>query len=272
MMSTTAAVSTLSIATLSVPEERVTQGTLHIQPLEPLSRDLVPNTLSAQPLVKPDDEQLKQSETHALVASPSGLVSIGASEGEGKPSLLKSNAVAIKGVAVTKQMLQKSAMNSVYPPTNRKRCTYPWPVTAEVEASLCDKIHDLWTIHIEKDGALRGGRRELRELRAKLGQHLSEYKKLLVGTGRGGKWSEFLRVAKIPKATADRYVNKWELAHSPKTGNLLSEDIHEPSTDTIVALVKKLKPQLLRKLTTPDSISLFLAELAVALESSPNAS
>lgn len=263
-MSATAAVSTLSIVTLSVPEQSITQGTVQTQSLEPLSCAPVPDTLSSQLMVTPDDEQLGQSETNAWVVTPNGLVSIGASEGA--PSLLKSNALTLKGVVGKKQMLQKSATSSGNAPVKRKRYTYPWPETAELEATLCDEIHDLWSIHDEKNGALRGGRRELKELRAKLGQHLSEYKKLLVGSGRGGKWSQYLRQAKIPKSSADRYVTNWEMAHSPKTGNVLSEEITEPSTETIAALVKKLKPQIVRALTTPDSISLFLAELEAELK------
>jgi len=222
----------------------------------------VQNTLSAQPLVTHDDEQLSQSETHALVVSPGG---IGASEGT--PLRSKPNAVAPKDVVVTKQLSQQSPTSPGNHPAKRKRFVYQaTPEGAAAEEGLCDEIHDLWSIHNEKDGALRGGRRELKELRAKLGQHLSEYKKLLVRTGRGGKWSKFLRYAEIPKATADRYVSKWELAHSPKTDNLLTEEITASSTETVAALVKKLKPQLLRTLTTPDSISLFLEELATALK------
>ena len=264
-MSATAAVSTLSIATLLVPEQSITQRTVQIQPPEPPSCALVPNTLSAQPLVTHDHEQLSQSETHVPVVSPGGPVPIGASEGT--PSRSKPNAVAPKDVVVTKQLVQQSTTSPGKHPAKRKRFVYQaTPEGAEAEASLCDEIHDLWTIHIEKDGALRGGRRELKELRAKLDQHLSEYKKLLVRTGRGGKWSKFLRYAEIPKATADRYVNKWELAHSPKTCKLLTEEIAAPSTETVSMLVKKLKPQLVLKLTTPDSISLFLTELAAALK------
>jgi hypothetical protein len=264
-MSATAAVSTLSIATLLVPEERVTQGAVQIQPLEPLSRDLVPNTLSAQPLVTHDHEQLSQSETHALVVSPGGLVPIGAPEGT--PSRSKPNAVAPKDVVVTKQLVQQSTTSPGKHPAKRKRFVYQaTPEGAEAEASLYEEIEGLWSIHKEKDGALRGGRRELKELGAKLGPYLSEYKKILVGSGRGGKWSEFLRELKIPKATADRYVNKWELAQAPKAGNVLNEEITEPSTETIAALVKKLKPQIVRALTTHHSISLFLAELEAELK------
>jgi hypothetical protein len=56
----------------------------------------------------------------------------------------------------------------------------------------------LCSIHKEKDEALRGGHRELDEVRVKLGKHLSEYKQILVGSGRSGKWSKLPRVAKIP--------------------------------------------------------------------------
>jgi hypothetical protein len=36
--------------------------------------------------------------------------------------------------------------------------------------------------------------------------------------------------------------------------------------DEIVEMVKKLKPKLVRQLTTPDSVNLFIAELGAALE------
>ena len=53
---------------------------------------------------------------------------------------------------------------------------------------------------------------------------------------------------------------------------LLTEEVPPPRTDTINALVAKLRPKLIRVLTTPEAIAEFMATLAVSLGDSKSLS
>jgi hypothetical protein len=76
----------------------------------------------------------------------------------------------------------------------------------QAETVLVGQISQLWSSQRKKTSSLRHSRRELDKLRSDLSEKLFDYKKVLVRTGRGGKWTEFLRQQNIPRATADRYV------------------------------------------------------------------
>jgi hypothetical protein len=104
-----------------------------------------------------------------------------------------------------------------------------------------------------------------------LAERLHTYKDFLARTGRGGKWTEFLRQANISRTTADRYVEKWKLSTSPKPEKRPSGAFNEPSKEEIADVVKKLRPRLVRVLTT-NSVAQFLTELAAALQPSTSAS
>jgi hypothetical protein len=134
------------------------------------------------------------------------------------------------------------------------------------ESALAGEIKELWTSQKGKSSSLRRSRVELEKLRNKLAERLHAYKQLLAHTGRAGKWTDFLRQENIPRATADRYVEKWKLSKSPKPEKRLTEAFPAPSKEEIAQLVKKLTPKLERVLTTPDSIALFMADLAAALQ------
>jgi hypothetical protein len=115
-------------------------------------------------------------------------------------------------------------------------------------------------------------RAERGALRLSLGERLDEYKRLLIRTGRDGKWMAFLRELDIPKTTAERYVTKWKLSNLPKPVNRPTGSIYEPSEEDITALVKKVTSKAGRVLTTPESVGLFMAELAAALQHSETVS
>jgi hypothetical protein len=135
------------------------------------------------------------------------------------------------------------------------------------EVALVGEIQQLWSSHSLRAREMRKTRAEMKDYRNKLAERLSQYKDLLAHTGRSGKWTEFLRQGNIPRATADRYVKKWELSKSPKPEKRLTEAFPAPSKEEIAQMVKKLTPKLERVLTTPDSIALFMADLAAALKS-----
>jgi hypothetical protein len=136
------------------------------------------------------------------------------------------------------------------------------------ETALADEIKELWSSQKRKGASLRRSRVELETLRSSLPERLHTYKDLLARTGRGGKWTEFLRQANISRTTADRYVEKWKLSTSPKAEKRPSGAFNEPSKEEITDMVKKLRPKLVRVLTTPDSVALFMTELVAALQPS----
>jgi hypothetical protein len=136
------------------------------------------------------------------------------------------------------------------------------------ETALADEIKDLWSSQKRKSASLRRSCVDLETLRNSLAERLHTYKDLLVRTGRNGKWTEFLRQENIPRATADRYVKKWKLSKSPKPEKRLTEAFPAPSKEEIARMVKKLAPKLERVLTTPDSVALFMTDLAAALQPS----
>jgi hypothetical protein len=137
---------------------------------------------------------------------------------------------------------------------------------AHQETALADEIKELWSSQKGKMSSIRRSRVELEKLRNKLAERLYEYKHLLARTGRGGKWTEFLRQEGIPRASADRHVEKWKLSKFPEPEKRLTEASNGPSKEEIAQMVKKLTPKLARVLTTPDSIALFMTELAAALQ------
>jgi hypothetical protein len=140
----------------------------------------------------------------------------------------------------------------------------------ERESALVGSIVALWSSQHKKGSFLRKTRDDLASLRRSLAQGLHDYKKLLARTGRGGKWTEFLRQNNIPRASADRYVKRWERELAPMPESSSSDAFKVPTKEEIAGLIKKLKPRLIGVLTTPDSVAQFMAELAVALK--PNES
>ncbi len=134
------------------------------------------------------------------------------------------------------------------------------------ETLLEEQITELWSSQERKHNSLRRSRAELTTLRNSLAERLHELKHLLARTGRSGKWAEFLRRENIPRATANRYVEKWKQLLDPKPDKRLTEPFPTPSKEEITQMVKKLKLRLEHRLTTPDSVALFMAELAAALQ------
>jgi hypothetical protein len=134
------------------------------------------------------------------------------------------------------------------------------------ETALADEITELWSSQKRKSLSLRRSRHELETMRISLSNRLYEYKHLLARTGRGGKWTEFLREQNIPRTTADRYVEKWKRSTSPNLEKRTDGAINGPTKEEIAQMVKKLTPKLVLRLTTPDSVNLFMAELGSALQ------
>jgi len=162
--------------------------------------------------------------------------------------------------------------STVKAPTNEPGKAFDSPLVPTAnqadEGSLVKLISELWSAHSLRNSEVRQSRGQLRAVRLELGKELFRYKELLADTGRGGKWTPFLRDRKIPRATADRYVLAWAEAQKPAAENRLSEAISPPTGDEIAALVKKTSAKLLKSLVTPDSRQQFLDGLALAFEQS----
>ena len=159
---------------------------------------------------------------------------------------------------------------AVPPPTPGGEAAEDLKMTEE-ERVTTSEIIILWAKHNKQNASVKKSSKELKETRIKLGAYLYQLKNLLAKTGRNGRWTSFLEGAVIARATADRYVESHKRFLDRKNGNRLTEAISVPAEDEIKEMVAKLTPRLVRVLTTPESISDFLREMAAALQPSVTA-
>jgi hypothetical protein len=113
--------------------------------------------------------------------------------------------------------------------------------SAEEEA-LHGDIRELWSSTQFRAEQIRR-MKERSDFRIKLAERLHRYKALLVGSGRSGKWSGFLRDIDMPRATADRYVQRWEQSLESAKENCLSESISPPTADDIAKMVGEVEAE-----------------------------
>jgi hypothetical protein len=154
------------------------------------------------------------------------------------------------------------------------------PDGSEEEAAVKRHITSLWADHekkmtsltktetslIKTKDSIRATKEELTLMRAELGKHFFELKKLLAKPGCKGGWAEFLRDEDIPRATADRYAKSHKRLLGGNEGKRLTEAISTPTGAQVKKMVEKLAPRLVRALPTPDSITQFLREMTAALQ------
>lgn len=133
------------------------------------------------------------------------------------------------------------------------------------ESVLTDQIVQLWQVHCDYQTSIKHKTQEFRSLRAELGKQLAEMKQVLVKPGRNGQWSAFLKEHQIPRATADRLVQKYERSLHPHA-NCLSEQLTEPSEEEIHKLFFKVFPKLRRVLRTPQSLYRFVDLLTLSCD------
>jgi hypothetical protein len=135
----------------------------------------------------------------------------------------------------------------------------------ETEVKLTSEIRSLWTAHQTSTATAKRTKEELEDLRFDLGLKLREMKSILVRTGRSGGWSAYLRSHALPRASAERYIKQYEAIFNPEK-NRLTDTLSEPTDDDVRRLVRSLLPRLRKILTTPDSVSLFVGEVARQLQ------
>jgi hypothetical protein len=134
----------------------------------------------------------------------------------------------------------------------------------ETEQRLATQIGELWSVHNQAQAAAAQSKEYLSEIRHQLGERLCEVKKLVARPGRGGGWSAFLAAQGIPRASADRYVQRYEKTLHPDS-NCLDESIE--STELAVRkLFAAVWPRLRRVITSKEALDLFIHELTTAYD------
>jgi hypothetical protein len=130
----------------------------------------------------------------------------------------------------------------------------------DVEARLKSEIASLWSAHRLTEATAKHSKEELKTMRLDLGQKLCQMKSILARTGRSGGWAAYLRSQDLPRATAERYIDRHEALLNPDTKRV-TETIPEPDEEDVRRLVRHLLPRLRRVLTTSSWLQWFLAEL-----------
>jgi hypothetical protein len=139
------------------------------------------------------------------------------------------------------------------------------PTEVEVENKLHSEILSLWIGHQVGKAVANRSNEELKTLRLGLGLKLYQMKSILARTGRGGGWAAYLRANALPRATANRLVDRHETSLKTETKGL-SEAIPETTAEDVRRLVRTLLPRLRRILTSPEWVEWFCAEVAFRLE------
>ncbi|NYF53920.1 hypothetical protein [Tunturiibacter gelidoferens] len=222
------------------------------------SRGTISQSNQTPPLVS---EKCKQSSVSGGRGERADIVGTNT---EPVPSLNSASIATMASATENSETHQPEMLQS----ENDSESTSEGPPGDEVvqEAALETQITELWSSHERKNNALRRNRGELATLRNSLGERLFELKQLHARPGRSGRWAAFLRRENIPRATANRYVERWKVSIDPKPEKRLTESFTSPSNEEITQMVRKLKPKLNRRLTSPESVALFMIELAAALQ------
>jgi hypothetical protein len=144
----------------------------------------------------------------------------------------------------------------------------PASIDTETEAKLTSEITKLWDDRKNGNVAVRRTRAELKALRLALAGKLHAMKLTLVGTGRGGGWASYLRLQRIPVASADRLVAVHEAPLAPPQKKVLTEELSEPTVDQVRQMAQKLLPKLCKTLTTAELAFAFIDEIFWNIEAS----
>ena len=128
------------------------------------------------------------------------------------------------------------------------------------QTEIGEAVTNLWSAHLTAKNRARATNVELRTIRAKLGEQLSEMKNILVKPGRDGQWSGFLREHNIPRASADRLVARHLRSLDPNA-NCATEEVSEPTEEEIQKLFVIVWPKLRRTLRSRKSVELFVSLL-----------
>jgi len=130
------------------------------------------------------------------------------------------------------------------------------------EQYLTEQIDELWLAHQTYNSAIRSQKSQVRSVDATLSEMLFTMKAVLARPGRCGGWSEFLRERRIPRASADRLVARYQRSLGEE--NCLTVAITEPTEEDVQRFFSVVWPRLHKKLTTGESVYWFITDLVVA--------
>ena len=82
------------------------------------------------------------------------------------------------------------------------------------------EILQYWDAHLHYQGSMKETNQKAREVRQHLGKLLFHLKQVLAKPGRLGQWSSFLKEHRIPRATADRLVTRYQHSLDPDANRL----------------------------------------------------
>ncbi|MGD0694787.1 MAG: hypothetical protein ABSB82_08015 [Terriglobia bacterium] len=130
------------------------------------------------------------------------------------------------------------------------------------EPKPADEIAQLWTVHVQAKGVVRKTREEMKAVRQRLSERLSEIKPLLVRPGRSGQWSAWLKERGISRASADGLVRRYAAALPGHEST--HEEISNPPDDSAENLAKVVWSRLKKVLATDQSAIDFIGCLVTA--------
>jgi hypothetical protein len=131
------------------------------------------------------------------------------------------------------------------------------------EEYLTEQIDSLWANRQAYSSAIKAQQTEMRGFEKTMGEMLFTMKVILSRPGRGGGWSSWLKQRGIPRASADRMVQRYATG-LPTHDQSPHESISEPTDELILKLFTRLWPRIQKTLTTNASIFRFLGCIATA--------
>jgi hypothetical protein len=133
------------------------------------------------------------------------------------------------------------------------------------EGALTAEIVQLWLVHGDWQKSIRHETEQFRAIRGELGKLLHQVKELLARPGRNGQWCSWLKEGEIPRATADRLVQKYMGSIRPPS-NCLTEQLAEPTEKEIQKVFFKVIRKLRPVLQTPQSVYRFVDLLTLSCD------
>jgi hypothetical protein len=140
----------------------------------------------------------------------------------------------------------------------------PLTTDAAIESKIDEAIASLWSAHRSAKWTAKQTKLELQDIRQQLGERLWVMKSILVRNGRSGGWAAYLRSHRLPRATADRYVDQHQGSLAP-AANRPTEAVLEHTVEDVKKLVQRLIPRLRRILTTQELVAEFLYQVVQQL-------
>ncbi len=137
--------------------------------------------------------------------------------------------------------------------------------SSQDEGALTAEIVQLWQVHGDWQRSIKHETEQFRAIRSELGKLLHQVKELLARPGRNGQWCSWLKDREIPRATADRLVQKYVRSLRPPA-NCLIESISEPTEEEIEKAFFKVLPKLRRVLRTPQGFYRFVDLLTLSFD------